>query len=230
MSDIFPDISFWQKNTNFDIMQTKTDYVIIRSGQRNWIDSQFEYNRTNCDRVGLKWGIYWFYDDRSSPAAQADLLYSLFSKGQSRPLEIWCDWEAEYSGVFKGITNVVAFMQSVEQLMGMEVGMYTGYYWFMEHTNAITNFSQLNYLKSKKLWLAAYTSDNSNTGVSFVRIPRPWKAMDIWQYGTPAIGYDYGVNTMEIDMDERLTASPVPPTKLSYRTIVKSGFTFVERK
>jgi hypothetical protein len=35
--------------------------------------------------------------------------------------------------------------------------------------------------------------------------------MDVWQYGTPAIGYSMGVQSKEIDMNLRMGDSPTPP-------------------
>ena len=143
-------------------------------------------------------GCYWFYDDRVSPGAQADTLARLFESGQPQPtMEIFCDWESTFGGKYSGVKNVVAFMQRVEQLLPWaKVGMYTGYYFFMANTNAVLNISQLNYLKTKPLWLAWYSSSFAN-----VKIPRPWTNVTYWQYGTPARGAEFGVSSIEIDMN-----------------------------
>jgi hypothetical protein len=85
----------------------------------------------------------------------------------------------------------------------------------VENSNATTNASQYNYLKDKKLWLAWYTNDHTNTGLQYVKIPKPWTKINLWQYGTPAIGKSYGVNSLEIDMNERLDdflPGPIEPT------------------
>ena len=172
--------------------------AIFRAGQNVWVDTQFERNRSEAVRLGMNWGLYWFYDDRVSPGAQADALYALFSNDQARPtMEVWCDWETSYGGRYGGLANVVAFMQRVEALMPWaKVGMYTGYYWWMERTNAILNAAHFYYLKNKPLWLAWYV-DNP----AFVKIPRPWNVLTLWQYGTPVRGAEFGVKTAEIDMN-----------------------------
>ena len=185
----------------------------MRSSQQLWIDPQFARSRSECVRVGLPFGIYHFYDDRASPGKQAEFVAGILA-GQPQALEIFCDYERSYGGAYTGLPNVVSFMQRLEQLTGRQVDFYTGYWWFLENSNAVANESQYNYLKERKLWLAAYTDDNTNTGLQDVRIPKPWAKMNIWQYGTPAIGKSYGtVGSLEIDMNERLDGFILEPTQ-----------------
>ena len=73
----FPDVSYYQEEVDYSIMSTKTDAIIIRAGQGDWPDSQFERNYTEATYHGLKRGVYWFYDGGFSPASQANLLISL---------------------------------------------------------------------------------------------------------------------------------------------------------
>jgi hypothetical protein len=94
--------------------------------------------------------------------------------------------------------------------------MYTGYWWLREHSNAITNAAQYNYLKTHDLWLAWYSTDAAS-----VLIPAPWTSLLYWQFGTPSEGHQYGVETIEIDMnyfngtqadfDTRYGAVTLPP-------------------
>lgn len=192
----FPDVSFYQAVINWDAMRGRTDAVVIRGGQGTYADIQFTRNWTVSKRLGIKRGIYWFYDDRYSPGAQAEKLFNLI-QGDLPELEIWIDWELVYGGAFGGLRNVVAMMERVEALLpGVTVGLYTGFYFFVEHSNAITNAPQYNYLKSRPLWLGWYSSDALT-----VRIPAPWTSLLLWQFGTPAEGNLYGVESLEIDMN-----------------------------
>lgn len=212
----YPDVSFYQGVIDFEKIG-KT--AIFRAGQNIWVDGQFHRNRAEAVKRGMNWGVYWFYDDRVSPGAQATALLSLFSGAQAKPnMEIWCDWESTYNGRYGSVANVVAFMQKIEAEMPYaKVGLYTGYYWFMNNTHALLNIGQLNYLKNKPLWLAWYGP------AAQVKIPRPWTQLTVWQCGTPARGAEFGVNTIEIDMNwfngttaefnQRYgaTVEPVPP-------------------
>lgn len=191
----FPDVSFWQGVIDWGKMGGA---AIIRAGQGDFVDVKFEANRAGAIANKCTWGVYWFYDDRVSPSKQAQRLASLFADQAARPqMEVWCDWENTYNGQYKGIENVVAFMQAVEGLLPWaRVGIYTGYYWFMQNTDLVKHANHLLYLKKRPLWLAWYV-DNPAT----VIVPRPWEAVTVWQYGTPALGADHGVNSIEIDMN-----------------------------
>jgi GH25 family lysozyme M1 (1,4-beta-N-acetylmuramidase) len=188
-----PDVSFYQKLIDFLFMRKRTDAVIIRAGQNLWTDPQFIRSYTEARHKGMLRGIYWFYDDRVSPGAQAAIIASLIQHDLPE-MEIWMDWERSYGGGFTGLRNVVACMQEVERLLpGVRVGMYTGYFWFLENSNAIRNAAQYAYLKNKPLWLAWYAA------ASVVRIPAPWTKLDLWQFGTPA--EYWGQESIEIDMN-----------------------------
>ncbi len=192
----FPDVSFYQGVIDWEYMRVTSDIsrVIIRAGQGGWSDPKFEFNYSEAKRVGLQRGVYWFYDDRYSPRHQRELLVSML--GRDLPeLPIFCDWERTYFGRYSGLGNVVAFMQDVERaLPECKVGMYTGYYWFLSHSNAIRNYFHLKYLKTKPLWLAWYVSDFQR-----VKVPRPWTEINYWQYGTPQL--TLGQSSKEIDMN-----------------------------
>ncbi|HEY5956405.1 MAG TPA: phosphodiester glycosidase family protein, partial [Polyangiaceae bacterium] len=52
------------------------------------------------------------------------------------------------------------------------------------------------YLANKPLWEAWYTSNPA-----YVQVPAPWSALTLWQYGTPALGSQFGVQSGNIDMN-----------------------------
>src|SRR5688572_30439828 len=187
-----PDVSFWQGEIDYIIMSSKTDALIMRSGQRDWVDRQFGNNYSRSKSKGMIRGIYDFYDDTVSPRTHVDRIVNQI--GTDLPeMEMYIDWERSYGGQFSGLQNVVATMQSLEDRLGVTAGMYTGYYWFRAKSNPITHASQYNYLKNKPLWLAWYTNNPVD-----VLIPAPWTHLTLWQYGTPA--EDYGQDgTIEID-------------------------------
>lgn len=195
----FPDISFYQGTVNFGVMRLNTDAVILRIGQNLWKDDEFERNYIEAKKQGMKVGGYWFYDDRVSPRHQAELLLDCIL-GKTFEMEIYIDWERSYGGQFRGLPNVVAMMQLIDQAKAIGLakikgtGMYTGYYWFRGNSNPVANANQYNYLRGRPLWLAWYTSNPSN-----VLIPAPWTSLTIWQYGTPAI--NLGQQSSEIDMN-----------------------------
>jgi hypothetical protein len=74
--------------------------------------------------------------------------------------------------------------------------MYTGYYFFIEHSSPTGNANQYNYLKTRPLWLAWYAS------ALVVKSPYPWTEITWtdWQLGTPA--KKVGQPTEDIDWNK----------------------------
>jgi GH25 family lysozyme M1 (1,4-beta-N-acetylmuramidase) len=190
----YPDVSFYQGDIDWDAMRSKTDTVIIRAGQNEWIDEKFFENWKAAGQRDMLRAAYWFYDGRKSPGFQADLFASLV-RGDPAEMELIVDWERSYNGAHEGLPNVVAMMQRLESLLPGTVTMiYTGYYWFIANSNPIIHRTQYNYLQTRPLHLAYYTSNPAS-----VKIPPPWSELLLWQYGTPVV--DYGQESIEIDMN-----------------------------
>ncbi len=205
----FPDVSRYQLDIDFDVMRTKTEYIIFKASQGNFADKNLSRNIAESKRVGLPYGLYHFYDDKYSPSVQAETFAGLANGA----VELWCDWESTYGGEYETLRDVVAFMERVEQLTGKRVGMYTGYYWFVDNSYPTMNVSQFKYLAERPLWLAWYTNDHTPKEIDRVKVPKPWSKMTVWQYGTPAIGYEMGAQSKEIDMNLRVGAVVNYPNK-----------------
>lgn len=196
----FPDVSFYQGVINWDVFAERSKAVIIRAGQQTWVDNKFKINWIEAKKRSIKRGLYWFYDGRSSPQAQAKILMDLI-RYDLPEMEIWIDWELDYKGDHEGVRNVVAMMQLMEAFLAemnsdVEVGLYSGYYFVAANTNLLLHGPQLKYLATKPFWLAQYgVSTNS------LKIPYPYKTVRHHQYGTPTIGPTFGVQSKEIDMN-----------------------------
>ena len=79
-------------------------------------------------------------------------------------------------------------------LPNLKLGVYTGYYYWLSHKPS--NQNSLNWFGQFPLWLAWYT-DNP----SAVKIPAPWTNLLYWQYSSHGDGPYYGVNTLNIDLN-----------------------------
>ena len=191
----FPDISFYQGLVDWVKLRSKTDAVIIRVGQNLWEDEQFERNYAQAKLQDMLRGLYWFFDDRISPKAQADKFFSIVGNTDLPEMEIWADWERTYGGKYSSIASVVEFMKYLEQYYPRcIVGTYTGYYWMRERSNPILHATQYSFMGAHPLWESWYTNNPAN-----VKTPLPWSALLLWQKGTPVL--DYGQQTKEIDMN-----------------------------
>jgi len=192
----FPDVSFYQGTINWGTLSSVSPAAIIRAGQNVWEDPKFAYNYAKAKENGVLRGVYWFYDSRISPTTQANILINQI-KNDLPEMEVFCDWEYNYGGSYFDLSYAVMFMKAIEQaLPSVKVGMYTGYYFFKDNTNAVTHSAEYAYLKTKPLWLAWYT-----TVPAYVQIPSPWTHLTHWQYTSSGNGAYYGVESSAIDLN-----------------------------
>ncbi|MBI5942866.1 MAG: glycoside hydrolase family 25 protein [Chloroflexi bacterium] len=191
------DVSTYQDNPttpaviDFEKMKAwGADFVIIRAGQNVWIDQDFYVNWQNAGRAGLPRGAYWFYDPRVSPQRQAKLFTDLF-KNDPPEGRLWIDLEypASWGGMYTHWTEWRTMIEETKRLSGLPVGIYTADWWW--HEQVIGDYA---YFGKYPLWVAGYTSDPAN-----VALPKGWTKALIWQDGTPTIGHDAGVESVEID-------------------------------
>ncbi len=199
---IGPDISFYQDNpqtpftVDFRKMKERSLWVVIRAGQNLWGDRDFVRNWKEAKKAGIPRGAYWFYDSRVDPKKQAEKFVSMFA-GDFGELPIFADFEDEYNGPFKGWKNWYNFIERLRQLLpkGKEIGIYTGYYYWREHTvGAGIEPASLEYFQQYPLWIANY-------GVASPLVPKPWKTWVFWQYTDNGDGTLYGVESLNIDLN-----------------------------
>lgn len=188
------DVSFWQAAINFVIMKAAGLFgVIIRAGQRNWEDIKFKINWALAKAAGLPRGSYWFYDSREDPKKQAALWWSLL-QGDTGELVHVADFEENYNGPFGTKAHFKEFLLEFQRLSGLpnaRIAIYTAFYWWLARVGNDPFFKRFN------LWLAWYAA------MSVVRVPAPWTETDLlfWQYTAEGNGTDYGVGSLEIDLN-----------------------------
>lgn len=222
---IGPDISFYQDDpsTTFTPDFSKMAWVILRAGQNTWIDRDFKRNWKEAKKAGIPRGAYWFFDSRVDPKKQAQLFVSAFD-GDFGELPLFGDFEDIYNGPFKGWKNWYDFLEEVKRLVpgSVEIGVYTGYYYWKENTLGLFGgipAASLEYFKQYPLWIANY-------GLQSPLIPRPWTTWMFWQYTDNGDGTLYGVESLNIDLNEyngdaqsfekrfgvKLNQPPIPPS------------------
>ena len=145
---IGPDVSFYQddpetpQGIDFIKMRASVGYVIIRTGQNLWVNSDFKANWREAKLAGIPRGSYWFYDSRADPKKQAELWVQQFG-GDFGELPLFADFEDTYKGTFTGWKHWYNFLERLKQLVpaGKELAIYTGYYYWIENT---TQWGYLN--------------------------------------------------------------------------------------
>jgi len=193
------DISFYQRTASFPTMLSNgIKGVIIRAGQNTWKDTSAEKFMTDAEASEMPVGSYWFYDSRATPLAQAKLWKEVLGNHKTQ-LWCWADYEEKYGGTYSGWRHFYDFLEACKaEMPDRKFGIYTGYYYWIEHSpNPITQANSLNYFKQYPLWEAWYVSD-----ISFVRIPKPWDKLTLWQQSSNGDGTKYGVGSLSVDMNQ----------------------------
>ena len=193
----FADVSFYQPGMHWDIYKQHARAAIIRIGQGLWMDTEFGINYSGAKAQGIGLGGYWFFDDRYSPQQQAAIIIQAL-QGKTFELELFVDWEVSYGGPYAALPQAVKLMQLLESagLHVKAIGMYTGYYYFREHTNATTQAVEFRYLALHPLWLAWYAT------ASMVQVPAPWLNWTHWQFGTPVMDWGQANGPTQLDMNK----------------------------
>lgn len=197
------DISFWQddnstpQKVDFALMKKAgAEFVFLRTGQGIWHDGDFADYWRDAKQAGMPRGSYWFYDSRYPPKRQAELWVSLFPNNDYGELPMWCDFEDNYGGEYGSWRDWYVFIERVRALLpDKEIGIYTGYYYWMEHME-LTTVPIREYFHQFALWIARYNSTEP-------LIPSPWDKNEwtFWQYTPSGDGALYGVESKEIDLN-----------------------------
>ncbi len=127
---IGPDVSFYQDDPQtpqgIDFIKMRkagAGYVIIRAGQNLWGDRDFKANWREAKAAGIPRGSYWFYDSRADPKRQAELWVSQFD-GDFGDLPLWCDFEDNYGGSYRGWKHWYTFIERIKVLTSnVEIGV-----------------------------------------------------------------------------------------------------------
>lgn len=194
------DVSRWQGSIDFAKMRNSgARFVIIKAGQGNWIDPRFDENWRNAKGV-LPRSTYWYFDNRYPPKEQARKYFEIISKD----LEgiCWLDLEDRQTGIYSGFRNWYDFIEELKSVYpGVRVGIYSGFYYMVEMLSYATS-AQKQYFAQFPLWQAWYFNDPFHPLYNTIMTPLPWLEYDILQSGTPAVGHDAGVESLEIDYNQ----------------------------
>lgn len=198
------DISTWQDSDqivghiDFTKLAEYASFNIIKAGQANYFDPDFERNWAGSIAAGIPTGTYWFCDKDFDPKLQAQLWWdAIKNKDYQKGMHFadfeegaWTDWKKLYD-----------FLVEFKRLSGLpyhKIGIYTGYYFWVQHQPA--TIAQKKWFGQFPLFLAAYISDFSR--IPFIKVPTDtWATAIILQHNTLPIGEAVGVESKEIDGD-----------------------------
>lgn len=190
----FIDVSEFQGNIDFEKIKTdKTAGVMIRAGYgQGTIDKKFVRNITECNRLGIPCGAYWFSYAYNVTLAKKEAEYLLNAvKPYKVELPLVFDYEqaSVNNGVKKGVTITAALVQQITEAFCSTIE--AAKYYCMVYTNPdFINKYLSPILKKYDLWLAQWNNPDS--------VITPPKNCGIWQYGCGMVN---GI-TDAVDIDE----------------------------
>lgn len=173
------DVSSWQGTINWEkVKASGVDFAIIRCGygmdQKDQDDSQFLRNVTECERLGIPYGvyIYSYATNTTRAASEAEHVLRLI-KGHKLSYPVYFDMEdrstigCDYANIAKTFCNKISDA-------GYPVGVYANLNWWNNyltdscfsrwHRWVAQYYSTCQYQKEYAIW--QYTSSGTVNGIS----------------------------------------------------------------
>lgn len=215
------DVSAWQdanstpKKIDWDkATSQEAKFCYIRAAYSTVMDEDFPYNWEQSRGKILR-GVYQFYDYRYTAKSQAEVLIALMRDDWGelppcidveQPLDHGKPVDFPNANAYQ--TGVMTWLKAVEAASGKRPVIYTG-------QNIIKYGLRIGYLSpltKYPLWIAEYRNPTGEPNFT------PWPGWVFWQYGTPPIGLQYGMESKELDAnlyngnyDQLLTFAGIQP-------------------
>ncbi len=210
------DVSYWQKEIDWNkVKASGIKFAIIRCGYGNGgVDSYFERNVKECERVGIPWGAYYFSYAESVEEAKRELDNCLkLLKGKKPSYPVYYDLEDEATTGSQSNSTILkmakVFVNGIEKA-GYWAGIYANTNWF---NTRLTD----SWYDRKAKWVAQYNDKNTYK-----------KSYGIWQYTSSGkvngISGNVDMNYCYVDYPTKIkgdATKPATPSKPSKPTTVK---------
>lgn len=203
------DVSQWQGEINWE--QAKAgglDFAMIRAGWgQSGIDTQFERNISECNRLGIPCGIYWFSYAYTPELAAKEALRALEAvKPYRLEYPIAFDYEGDSQSTAKqnGVAVTKGLVSSMARAFCRAVQA-AGYY-AMVYTNPayLAQYYDADIPKEFDIWLAQWPSKPDLKA-------RPAQAGGIWQYtssgSVPGISGRVDMDAAYVDYPQLIAAA-----------------------
>ena len=153
------------------------EFAMIRAGYgQNHIDSKFKFNISECNRVGIPCGVYWFSYALNAAAAKREAQYCLEAVKQYR-LEYPIAFDFEYDSVSyaqkQGVTITKALASEIAKAFCDEIEAANYYVVNYANPDYLARYFTADIVEKFGLWLAAW-----NTKAN------PPRSCDIWQFSS----------------------------------------------
>lgn len=188
------DISAHQGVVDFEKVKGHVDGIMLRAGYgKNNIDKQFVRNVTECNRLGIPCGAYWFSYAYTVEMAKNEANYFLNAvKPYTMELPLAFDYEYDsYNyGKKQGANITATLVKNMTNAFCQEIE--GNGYWCMLYSNGDYINTYFGSLAGDRydLWYAAWPKS--------VDVNKPPRACGIWQWGSSSVPGISG----KVDTDE----------------------------
>lgn len=181
------DVSHYQGVMNWDLAKSRgVQFAIIKAGEgTSWRDPQFDRNVSECRRLGIKWGAYFYFYPQFDTMGQANNFINILM-GHAPDIEIWGDFEQK-----TGVIDITAVQARSQTFMNYIDDFYrAGIYTSPDYAKSF--LMNADWMKRYPLWIANYF-------VATPTIPPPWDAPTFWQFTSTYHGYGEDATATAID-------------------------------
>lgn len=208
------DVSYWQKEIDWNkVKASGIKFAIIRCGYGNGgVDSYFERNVKECERVGIPWGAYYFSYAESVEEAKRELDNCLkLLKGKKPSYPVYYDLEDEATTGSQSNSTILkmakVFVNGIEKA-GYWAGIYANTNWF---NTRLTD----SWYDRKAKWVAQYNDKNTYK-----------KSYGIWQYTSSGkvngISGNVDMNYCYVDYPTKIKGGATKPSETKPTETIKS--------
>lgn len=216
------DVSEWQKEIDWEKVKPRIDFAIIRLGLgQNTPDAYAKRNISECNRLGIPYGVYWFSYAYNVARAknEANKVLELLKAYNAKPtFGIWFDWEydSRNHAAKQGFRIGNALLRDMAKTFcdtiraaGYEAGIYA-------NGDYLKNYYTEAFLSGYPLWFA-YLTDKPGRDVRIHQYSGSGKVegisgnvdLDAW-YDPPADGFSVKLATLRRgDQSEQVRAMQI---------------------
>ena len=162
------------------------EFVIIRAGIRTDEDTYFRHNVSECERLGIPYGLYWYFEAVDQAGFAAELSACIKSVSGLRPsYPVFCDMEEQQQ--IDNLTSkertdmVLEFCESLN-IAGLPSGVYTNPAWLESY------YQKERIVGKYDIWLAHWTESPDTPSVYNY-------GQKMWQWGID------NISGMDVDGD-----------------------------
>ena len=174
------DVSQWQGTIDWDkVKASGVQFAMIRAGWgQNNIDTQFKRNISECNRVGIPCGIYWFSYAYTEAMAVREAEYALAAVEPYKleyPIAFDYEGDSVRYAKTKGVTPNKAHVSALARAFCGRIEQ--GGYYAMVYTNPayLSQYFDADIPKEFDIWLAQWPTNPDPA-------TKPAQAGGIWQY------------------------------------------------